>query len=102
MYGLTLLAIRVLGLALDAYARRERLSSPPGAGEAQQDEPLELLPVLGGYLVAILIGLVAPRVAVALYFAVALYMILFEALPRHRVPCPSGPARERPTPGLIR
>ena len=84
MYGLTLLAIRVLGFALDAYARREQLSSPPEAGEAQQDEPLELLPVLGGYVIAILIGLVAPRVAVALYFAVALYMILFEALPRHR------------------
>ena len=49
MYGLTLLAIRVLGFALDAYARREHLSSPPEAGEAQQDEPLELLPVLGGY-----------------------------------------------------
>ena len=57
---------------------------PRKPGEAQQDEPLELLPVLGGYLVAILIGLVAPRVAVAIYFAIALYMILFKALPRHR------------------
>ncbi len=28
MYGLTLLAIRILGSALDAYARRERLYSP--------------------------------------------------------------------------
>ncbi len=84
MYGLTLLAIRVLGFALDAYARREHLSSPPETGEEQQDEPLELLPVLGGYVVAILIGLVAPRVAVAVYFAIALYMILFKALPRHR------------------
>ncbi len=50
---LTLLAIRALGFALDAYARPEQLSSPPEAGEAQQDEPLELLPVLGGYLIAI-------------------------------------------------
>ena len=84
MYGLTLLAIRALGFALDSYARREHLSSPPEAGAEQQDEPLELLPVLGGYLIAILIGLVAPRVAVAVYFAVALYMILFEALPLNR------------------
>ncbi len=83
MYGLTLLVIRALGFALDAYARREHLSSHPEAGEAQQDEPLELLPVLGGYLIAILIGLVAPQVAVAIYCVVALYMILFEALPRH-------------------
>ena len=84
LYGLSLLAIRILSFALDAYARREHLYSPPEAGEEQQDEPLELLPVLGGYVIAILIGLVAPRVAVAIYFAVALYMILFKALPRHR------------------
>ncbi len=32
MYGLTLLAIRILGFALDAYARRERLYSPPEDG----------------------------------------------------------------------
>ena len=84
MYGLTLLAIRLLGFALDAYARREHLSSPPQGGEEQLDKPLELLPVLGGYTVAILIGLIAPRVAVAIYFFVALYMILFGALPGRR------------------
>ena len=84
MYGLTLLTIRVLGFALDAYARREHLSSTAEAGEQQQDEPRELLPTLGGYLVAIVIGLVAPTVAVAIYFAVAVYMILFEALPSHK------------------
>lgn len=84
MYGLTLLAIRVLGFALDAYARREHLYSPPEAGGADQDEPRELLPVLGGYLAAILIGLVLPQLAVAIYFGVALYMILFWALPRQR------------------
>ena len=83
MYGLALLAIRILSFALDAYARREHLYSPPEAGEEQQDEPREVLPVLGGYLVAILIGLVLPRVAIAIYFGVALYMILFRALPRH-------------------
>ncbi len=33
MYGLTLLAIRLLGSALDAYARREHLYSPPKEGE---------------------------------------------------------------------
>ena len=83
LYGLTLLVIRVLSFALDAYARRERLYSPPEAGEQQQDAPLELLPVLGGYVAAILLGLVAPRAAVAVYFVIALYMILFRELPRH-------------------
>jgi uncharacterized membrane protein len=83
MYGLVLLAIRLLGFALDAYARREHLYSPPQAGEEQQDEPRELLPALGGYVIAILIGLAVPAVAIAGYFAVALYMVLFRGIPRH-------------------
>ena len=85
LYGLTLLVIRSLSFALDAYARREHLYTPPEAGEEQQDAPLELLPVLGGYVAAILLGLVVPQAAVALYFAIALYMILFRALPWHRL-----------------
>ena len=83
MYGLALMAIRILGFALDAYARHERLYSPPEGGEEQQDEPRELLPVLAGYVIAILIGLAVPVVAVAAYFALALYMVLFRELPRH-------------------
>ena len=47
MYGLTLLAIRILGFALDAYARREHLYSPPQEDEQQPDKPLELLPASG-------------------------------------------------------
>lgn len=83
LYGLALLAIRVLGFALDAYARHEHLYSPPQEGEEPTDEPQELLPVLGGYLIAILIGLALPTVAVTIYFAVAVYMILFrETRPR--------------------
>ena len=83
MYGLALLAIRILAFALDAYARHEHLYEPPEAGEEQQDEPRELLPVLGGYVLAILVGLAVPGVAVAIYFAVALYMILFREFSRH-------------------
>ncbi len=83
LYGLTLLVIRSLSFALDAYARREHLYTPPEAGEEQQDAPLELLPVLGGYVLAILLGLAVPRAAVAVYFVIALYMILFRALPWH-------------------
>jgi uncharacterized membrane protein len=90
IYGLALLAIRILGFALDAYARHEHLYSPPQEGEEQTDEPRELLPVLGGYVIAILVGLALPGVAVAIYFAVAIYMILlpvymllFRGLKRH-------------------
>ena len=39
MYGLSLLAIRILRFALDAYARREHLYAPSEEGEEQQDEP---------------------------------------------------------------
>jgi TMEM175 potassium channel family protein len=90
-YGLTLLAIRILGFSLNAYARHERLYSPPEGGEEQMDQPRELLPALGGYVIAILIGLVLPGVAVTLYFGVALFMILFRELKRH-----TSRARARP------
>jgi TMEM175 potassium channel family protein len=76
MYGLTLLAIRLLGFALHAYARHEHLYSPPEEGEEKQDEPRELLPVVATYVIAILIGLAAPRVAVAAYFALAVYLVV--------------------------
>ena len=78
-YGLTLLAIRLLGAALDAYARREHHYSPPADG-GDGDEVLgprrKLLPVVTGYVIAILIGLVRPEVAVALYCAIAVYLIV--------------------------
>ena len=75
IYGLTLLAIRLLGAALDGYARREHLFSQ----EEDREEPharRRLLLAVIGYVIAIVIGLVFPRVAVALYFAIALYLIV--------------------------
>jgi len=83
MYGLTLLAIRTLGFALDAYARHEHLYSPLEEGEEQQGEQRDLLPTVGGYVIAILIGLVVPVLAVAIYFALTLYMILFREIRWH-------------------
>ena len=59
IYGLTLLAIRLLGAALDAYARREHLFSQ----EEDREEPharRRLWLAVIGYVVAILIGLVFP------------------------------------------
>ena len=76
VYGLTLLAIRLLGSALDAYARREHLYSPQGDGDEVQGPRRKLLPVVIGYVIAILIGLVLPGVAVALYFGIAVYLIV--------------------------
>jgi uncharacterized membrane protein len=76
VYGLTLLAIRILGSALDAYARRGHLYSPQGDGDEVQGPRRRLLPVVIGYVIAILIGLVLPGVAVALYFGIAVYLIV--------------------------
>jgi uncharacterized membrane protein len=75
MYGLTLLAIRVLGFALDEYGRREHLDSPEGEIGEQREER-KLLSVLAGYVIALLIGLVFPGLAVAAYFAIAVYLVV--------------------------
>ena len=76
MYGLTLLAIRVLGSALDAYARRENLYSPrQGEEEEEHTDRRKLLPVVAGYAIAILLGLALPVLAVALYAGIAVYLV---------------------------
>ena len=76
VYGLTLLAIRLLGSALDAYARHEHLYSPREDGEESLIAHRKLLPVVIGYVIAILIGLVVPGAAVALYFGITVYLIV--------------------------
>ena len=76
MYGLTLLAIRVLLFALDDYCRRERLYTPIASGEEEASPRKALLPVVAAYLVAILVGIALPAVAVALYCVLALYLVV--------------------------
>ena len=76
MYGLTLLAIRLLGSALDAYARHEHLYSPATEGEELHRDRRKLLPVVIGYVIAIIIGLLLPVAAVALYFGLAVYLVV--------------------------
>jgi len=75
MYGLTLLAIRIFGFALDEYAKREHLyNSEPGEESAQSGR--SNLAVLVVYVVAILIGLAVPPIAVAFYFGIAIYLVV--------------------------
>jgi uncharacterized membrane protein len=76
LYGLTLLAIRLMGSALDAYARYAHLYSPKGEGEELQSTQRKFLPVVIGYVIAILIGLLLPVAAVALYFGLAVYLVV--------------------------
>jgi uncharacterized membrane protein len=76
LYGMTLLVIRILGSTLDRYARSQHLYAPPGEHNEQEGERRKLLPVVIGYVIAVLIGLALPDVAVALYFGIALYAIV--------------------------
>jgi uncharacterized membrane protein len=75
IYGLTLLAILVLLIALDGYARRERLYSVQTEGEELRSVQRKSLVAVICYVLAILLGLLLPRLAVALYFGLAVYMV---------------------------
>jgi len=76
MYGLTLLAIRLLGSALDAYARYAHLYSPSGEGEELQIKQRRFLSVVIGYVIALIVGLLLPVVAAALYAGLAVYLVV--------------------------
>ena len=77
MYGLTLLAIRVLLFALDDYCQWEHLYTRTVSEDDEEASPRKaLLPVVAGYVVAILVGIALPAVAVALYCVLALYLVV--------------------------
>ena len=76
LYGLTLLTIRLLLFALDAYARREHLDSQDQGDEDLETERRQLWPVLAAYVIAILIGLAAPTAGVMLYLALAVFLVV--------------------------
>ena len=75
MYGLTLLAIRLLGFALDAYADREHLYAAKDDDVARSDRK-GLLPVVAAYVIAILLGLAFPVPAVWVYLGIAVYLVV--------------------------
>ena len=99
MYGLTLLIICLLRSALDAYARYQHLYSRAGEDEELQSTQRKFLPVVTGYVIAIIIGLLLPVAAAALYAGLAVYLVVpfREAarvlIPRHssrHEPCSSS------------
>lgn len=75
MYGLTLLTISLLGSALDAYARREHLYAVKAGEELRSPRRKSLRGVIA-YAIAILIGLALPILAVAIYFGIAVYLVV--------------------------
>ena len=75
LYGLTLMTIRLLGFALDSYARHEKLYESGPSDEELQAERRDIWPTVAAYVIAILIGLALPTLAVALYFALAVFLV---------------------------
>jgi len=76
IYGLTLLAIRLVVLLLWKYASAEGLVRTDLDDAALDEVTAKLTPSLGLYVVAIAVGLAAPSIAVVLYLAIALYIII--------------------------
>jgi uncharacterized membrane protein len=74
LYGVVLLAMRLLLTALDGYARREHLYAGDVDGSAARDE--NLVVVVASYAVAILISVLFPAVGVALYCAIAIVLVV--------------------------
>jgi uncharacterized membrane protein len=75
MYGLTLLAIRLTGFAVDAYADREHLYVTAGDDEERR-ERRQLLPVVTAYVAGLAIGLAFPVPAVWVYLGIAVYLVV--------------------------
>jgi uncharacterized membrane protein len=76
VYGITLLAIQLLFFALDSYSRREHLMLPDAPTPDLRAERRKFRYAVGGYLVTIVIALALPAVAVALYFGIAVFLIV--------------------------
>jgi uncharacterized membrane protein len=76
VYGLMLLMIRLLAAGLDAYSRHQRLYQPQRADDELRTDQRKSLPIIIGYALAIVIGIVLPEAAVALYFALAVYLVV--------------------------
>ena len=78
LYGLVLLAVRILLAALFAYASREQLLVERLAGpdsEAVAAARRKNLPAILAYAATVLVGLLLPVVAVAVYFGIAIFVV---------------------------
>jgi uncharacterized membrane protein len=76
LYGTTLLTIRLAGIALDRYAKYAQLYAADRDTEEMEFQGRQVLPVVIGYMIAILVGLVLPTVAIVTYLGLAVVLIL--------------------------
>jgi uncharacterized membrane protein len=76
VYGVTLLAIRLVFFAMDVYSRREHLVSR-GAGDADlQEARRKFRASVVAYVAGIALAFLVPLVAIGLYFGIALFLVL--------------------------
>ena len=76
VYGLTLLAIRLMFFVMDTYTRREGLLLPGAADPDLQEERRKFRYVVVGYSATIVVAIFFPFAAVALYFAIAIFLVV--------------------------
>jgi hypothetical protein len=76
IYGLFLLSSRLMVLAMWQYGVRRGLIIPSLSDEEADGVRKKLTPSLAGYVVALGIGVVLPLLAVFMYLAIALYLLL--------------------------
>jgi uncharacterized membrane protein len=76
IYGLNLLAMSAMTSVVWRHAVSEGMLSSEHPEEEIKEVTKKLTPGLGFYAVAIATGLLAPRVAVFLYLAIALYLLI--------------------------
>jgi len=76
VYGLTLVVIRILFAVLIAYSRRVHLRRAGPDDPDLQDARKKFRGALAAYGATICIGLLLPIVAIVLYFAIAVFLIV--------------------------
>jgi uncharacterized membrane protein len=76
VYGLSLLAIRLLYFALAAYSRARHLRRAGKEDADMRESGRKFRLVVAGYVVTILLGLFVPTVAIILYLAIAIFLFV--------------------------
>ena len=76
LYGLVLLLIRALGWVLDEYASREHLYAAESEDNETRMEERKFIPAVLSYVVAVLVAIVLPTLALIFYFGIVIYLIV--------------------------
>ncbi len=76
VYGLTVLAIRLMFEMMDSYTRHEHLLMPGADDPDMQEEHRKFRFVVAGYAFTIVVSLLLPIVAIGLYFVIAIALVV--------------------------